>query len=65
MYCCMQYVQEWVKDMVGEWNKDYEQVLEELLREPKTLPGQPPDVLEELLREPKALPGQPPDVGEV
>ena len=38
-------MQEWVKDMMEEWNKDYDkQVLEELLSEPKALPGQPPDV---------------------
>ena len=61
-------------DMMEEWNKDYDkQVLEELLREPKALPGQPQEwkkdydeqILEELLREPKALPGQPLDTGEV
>ena len=58
-------------DMMEKWNKDYDkQVLEELLREPKALPGQPQEwhkdqVLEELLREPKALPGQPLDIGEV
>ena len=29
-------------DMMEEWNKDYDkQVWEELLREPKALPGQP------------------------
>ena len=37
----MQYMQDWVKDMMEEWNKEWDkEVVEEWLREPKVVPGQ-------------------------
>ena len=34
-------MQDWVKDMMEEWNKERDkEVVEEWLREPKVLPGQ-------------------------
>ena len=37
---CMQFMQDWVKDLMEEWNKDWDkEVLEEWLRESKALPG--------------------------
>ena len=36
----MQFMQDWVKDLMEEWNKDWDkEVLEEWLRESKALPG--------------------------
>ena len=36
----MQFMQDWVKELMEEWNKDWDkEVLEEWLRESKALPG--------------------------
>ena len=45
----VQIVQQWVKGLSEEWNRDWDkEVLEEWLREPKGLPGQPMDNIGEL-----------------
>lgn len=45
----MQYVQDWLKDLMEEWNKDWDkELLQEFLKEPKVLPPQSPDNIGEI-----------------
>ena len=46
---CVQIVQQWIKGLSEEWNRDWDkEVLEEWLIEPKGLPDQPIDNIGEL-----------------